>query len=783
MADAPPVIIRIGSSVDASVERSFATVEQRAIKANATIQKAEQQTTTAVEKGASQKVSAEERASRRREAEASRAEKAAERAAQREINAANKASDAKAKAANRAAAAQEKATNKAANSAMRGFAQIGQAAEKAANASLRGFAQIAQAARAAENAQARASQRANTQLGTRFARGVANTSSRFLAPYAPIASFARRSAGELARGLGVDLNIGSSVSRNVERETLATALSNSGFQEKGTGPNATRVSGSTLQKEATAVGLQNAIDPTSVLSAGRAFVGVTGNLDQSRQMMGDLAKISKATTSDMTDVSRAAAKINAQMADTPTKAQDTLAVIRLLAGQGKLGAAEMSDYAKSIGQIAGASHRFHGDTATNIAELSAMAQLSQQKGFSKGSAQAATGITSFANVFSNSANVKTFAKTFGVTPAAMEKRLQGMSPEQIIKASLQQTAGDPLKMGALFKNQRARSMTLPFEQAFNEASGGKKDAKSVAAGTAAVDAAFAKLKEGAMSAGEVDKEFAAQMQTTASKAQQFQIKLDDVVQTVQAKLLPSLEKLEPYFLQAADGLAKLVGWIAENPGSAIATAITLSMGRAGLEQVLRTGLERAMLGSGGQNANLLGKIMGNLGAGFVIASLAITTATIGMALIDHWGAKKTDAQKAGVGGLAGADAANNTAEALLKQGDVKGAKAAADAAVEKAKAGEQGVEGSRGSGGLQNVIRAASGLLPGGQLIEAVFDKKIGEVLRSNESGQNKTQEMLLIEQQRANSILNRIANTIALQPPAAPPGPAGPPPGRTTQL
>ncbi|HVW29972.1 MAG TPA: phage tail tape measure protein [Polyangiaceae bacterium] len=398
---------------------------------------------------------------------------------------------------------------------------------------------------------------------------------------------AQRTASELARGLGVDLSLSGAISRNVERETIATALSNSGFHElrpgEVAGPNNTRVSASVLQNEAKDVALRTGMDTTDVLQGARAFVGVTGDLDQSRKLMGDLSKISKATNADLTDVSRAAAKINAQMGETPTKAEDTLAVVRLLAGQGKLGAAEMSDFAKSIGKIAGTAHQFKGDTTNNIAELSAMAQFAAQK-FGLNPAEAATSVTGFANTLSKNARVKEFV-------AAGIKDYATLTPEQLVTRSLVATKGNNLALGKLFADVRARRVVRPFEQVFNAATGGKTDSASLQAGVKAVEAAFDSLKHGAMSAGEVDKEFAAQMDTAASKAKIFQTQLDDVATGVQAKLLPAFEKLEPAILAFAETAGKVATWMVDNPKQAIGAAILAAITRGGIESAFRAGIE------------------------------------------------------------------------------------------------------------------------------------------------------------------------------------------------
>lgn len=581
---APPAIrIRVGATVDSSVEKTFAQVEVRA-------QKAYGITVAAAKKARDQTAAAAQDA-------AAKAGAAAEKAAAKE-----------GAAIDRTAAKGEAAAKKLQDGFANSFTKIANVAER----------EMLRVQRAQD--------RASRRVGERFAQNTSRSAARFLTPYAPLASIARRTANDIARGMGVDFNIGSAVARNVDRESLATSLSNSGFQENNAGPNGKRIDASLLRKEAHDTGLATATDPTAMLEASRGFVGITGNLDQARQTMGELAKISKATTSNIEDVSKAAGKINAQLEDTPSKAQDTLAIIRLLAGQGKLGAAEMEDYAKSIGKIAGNAHQFKGEFTKNIAQLSAMAQQSVQSGTSGGPVQAATGISSFANTFSKAARVKEFN--------ARHIDFQNLSPQQIILKSLQSTKGDNLGMASLFADTRARSVVKPYEQIFNAARGGRTDTASLAAGSAAVEAAFKRLTDGAMSQAEVEKEFAAQMGTTKSKAELFQIKLDDIVGKLQEKVLPAFDELSPKILALANVLGDVATWAISNPKEAIAAGISASIARAGIESTLRSGIERLILGgASGPNASTVGAVASNLGAALTIGAISVTTFEVGKMIV------------------------------------------------------------------------------------------------------------------------------------------------------
>lgn len=558
MPSPPPIRIRVGASIDSSIAATFATVKDQANQAAASSSSSTRR-----------RMSDEERAAKVARKEVERTAKELEKAKRKEEAAATRAANKQIAESRRARIAQE-----------RDAEQVAQAQER--------------------------SMRRMARDGARYAVHALGSAM----------NFAKRTMLDILHGAGVDVNLGSSVGRNVQRETLAVALSNSGFQElrpgEKAGPNNTRVDPKQLEREARAIGLQNAIDPTEVLESGRAFVGVTGNLDQSRQMMGELAKISQATTSDMTDVSKAAAKINAELGNIPNKAELTLDAVRLLAGQGKLGAVEMKDYAKYVGQISGQAGRFKGNRLDNLAELSAMAQYSVQMGFSKGAAQAATGVASFANTKITPARAAAF-KAAGIN------NYDELSPQQLIKESLRVTGGDKLKMAKMFANVRANAMVLPFQMDFIKATGGKKDQASIQKGLDAVDAKFAHFKEGAMSQEEMDKEFAAKMNTTAAKVAQFNIKFDEFTQKLQTKLLPLLEKWGPVILKWLDKLSEL------DLGEVIAGIVTLAIAKGMAVMVFQKAIEigikslfsaiAGMIGLGGAGGALGGGAAAALGAG------------------------------------------------------------------------------------------------------------------------------------------------------------------------
>lgn len=132
MSDDAPILIRLGCAIDASVEKSFATIEQRAQKANEMIAKANERTAEQIAKNTRKTVTETEKAAAKQEAAATRLAARQEREAQRAARAAERAARDEARAADQAAKARARASEKAADAAERAFAREARAAEAAA---------------------------------------------------------------------------------------------------------------------------------------------------------------------------------------------------------------------------------------------------------------------------------------------------------------------------------------------------------------------------------------------------------------------------------------------------------------------------------------------------------------------------------------------------------------------------------------------------------------------------------------------------------------------------
>lgn len=478
--------------------------------------------------------------------------------------------------------------------------------------------EAAKAARAEERAAEQSARKINADR-EKFASRTSQRAVRFMFPN-PIGAFGMgaRIGGDLLRGAGVDFSVAGSVSRAVGVQSLATQLSNQGYRAGEAGAAGTRVEGSTLESEARSVGKSLSIDPAKLLEAQTKFVDITGSLDDSRKNMKGLAEIAIATGTDFSAMSEAAGNISRHLGDTPDKAEKLAGIMRVLAGQGKVGSIEIKDFAMQMAKVAAIAPKFAGDVGENITKLTTIAQLSRAEGGSATAAQAATATARFADTFFSGARLKKF-RGLGIDPYTDKSHTQLKDPFEIIRQSIAKTKGSATALADLFKSVMSQRAITALSNAYNQAGGGK-------AGMAAVDSSLAVFgKESAITKEEVTADVAKNQETMAAKAQKFQDQLDEIVSKLATEVIPTFEKLEPTILMLADGLGKLVAWTASNPGEAIILAITGAILRGGLESTFRAGVEKmitsALAAAAGPGAGAAAGVAGVAAEGAGVAGV------------------------------------------------------------------------------------------------------------------------------------------------------------------
>jgi competence protein ComGC len=447
--------------------------------------------------------------------------------------------------------------------------------------------------------------------------------------------------GSIARGAGVQTDLGSYIGQSVELETRAGELSAAAYDEQR--DKGKRIDPRELVSIARSVGKEAAFDPARVLEGLQSFVGKTGDLATGQAALPGLAKLARATGTSLEDMVGSAGEAAKALGDVgPGKDFETAAdkgmalvnVLRLMAGQGKVGAVELKDLAKYGGRLAAASQAFGGDSAQNLGDMGALAQLAVARGGAASAAESATAVAGFANTLKTPARVKEF-KAHGVD--VFNKGGGFKSVRDILKESSSaavERGGEnaPLEFKKMFANVKGGQAADPafqaYVKAFRQAMTVTKDkTKADQAGKAAIDELFDKFGK-AISETEESESFGRSMNTSAAKVQLFNNKLSEIGGQIAERVLPQLQKLAPYVVSAAEAFAKFVSFAAENPGTAITGAIVASIGKAAIGSAVSGALSKLMESAGS-------KFSGEMNMALASAAITIAAATIVAQMINE----------------------------------------------------------------------------------------------------------------------------------------------------
>lgn len=445
-------------------------------------------------------------------------------------------------------------------------------------------------------------------------------------------------AADIARGAGVQLDIGAGVQKRVALEKAAVDLSNSAYQEKGVGIQTQRVDQRALMEEAQKIAQETALSPESAMAGLQKFTAVTGDLATARAALADMAKLAKATGSNLDDVVATSGEISKGMGESATsekeavdRAKQLYEIMKGVAGGGKLGSVEMSDAAKHGGRVAAAASQFSGGVSQNLLKMAAFMQEARGGGGAWNAATAAGAVSGLVTTFKTPARQKAFAAA-GINIFDKDKKIR--DPFALLTEAIDKTAGDPKKLQGMFANVVGARAMQNFANIYLDKSGGKTDAASRKAGRDALQAEMERMTAKAtMSDSEVNTSFARAMDTTGSKVELFQQKLDRVVGDMADQVIPALMKLAPVALDATNGLSKMATWAAANPMQAAGAAMVAGLGKAMGDQ-LATAIGTRMASAFAGNMAL---------TGVTLATLAI--ASVGVMAIEHLAKKSEEDDK------------------------------------------------------------------------------------------------------------------------------------------
>lgn len=364
-------------------------------------------------------------------------------------------------------------------------------------------------------------------------------------------SFMARAAAGLAGAAGVNTDFNNIAAKNLSEEGLAQQIVNSGYLPGTSGPNGRLQDRGKLLKDLRGTAIDTATDRGELLGGLQGFVGQTGDLQLGRDLLKDMAVLSKATGTNFEDTANAAAQVAMAIGDVPDKAAATSEIMKQIAGQGKLGAVEMRDLASQMAKIAAQSSKFKGGARENIGLLGAVAQEARQRGGAANAAQATTSVSRFVEEFSKGAVLKKMTAV-GLNPFADAGHTQLKQAPDLIKEILSYTKGDLGKLSGIMPSSIAQKAIGGFAQTYNEANG--SDAEKIKA----VTAEFDRLRQAQLTEQEVQRAYGEVMALSTSKATQFNERIADVVGRIEGQLLPALEEMAPALIRGASNFADAV---------------------------------------------------------------------------------------------------------------------------------------------------------------------------------------------------------------------------------
>lgn len=443
---------------------------------------------------------------------------------------------------------------------------------------------------------------------------------------------------EIAGGMGVNFSVGAGVARAVQLQRMAVEIVNAG--NRGAVGEDRNGKVAALQDQARAVGNKYAFDPTKMLSGYAAFQAKTGDTETASAGLDRFAKLAKAMNVQLDDMISMAGEVSSKLEDGfkpgEQRAQKVYQIIKALTAQGQEGAIEIVALAKETARIGGGAGFFKGDVGETIIKLGSLAQLARQTGGANSAADAARSVAAFVTTLKTPARRKAFDAN---NVEYKDSTGAFLSPFEIIKNALKATQGDTEKMNEMFKSSLGTKPVDALAKEFNRA--GKGDA-----GLKAVDALLAKFS-GSVSEDVVNENLGRAMNTTESKAQIFQNKLDVITASLADRVLPAFERLAPTVEKTMQAFADVVSWSANNPGQAITLAIVGSIAKASLGPMVSkavvdmiagkagvgsTGFDATRKSIGGMPAGTTGSLVGSAMA---IGTLAVATFTVGSMLVDQ----------------------------------------------------------------------------------------------------------------------------------------------------
>jgi hypothetical protein len=454
-----------------------------------------------------------------------------------------RAAAAQAKAAEKAAAAQERAIDKAARAKVRIESQAAREVERIQERAHRNAQRVIAREEADKNraaaqwvkqrerevsADRSSRQRVATAMIGAGAQGVVAGTKRVAGVAAGLAG----TAAQLGGGFSIADSIGDEKKLRAQAATLSASTILSRAGQKGEEASGRAYTTNELITTAKAVGVEQGIEPSKVLSAIDTIKSLTGNVEKAVQVVPYVAKLATATGGDVSEMSGLAANI---LASNQNISQGDLEQqLRVFTRQGVVGGVEVADFAKYGSRLTAGASLFGGDKAENQATMGAFAQISRQYGGASSAAEAAMASQRFAT---DVAGHSDSLKKQGIDVSDGKGGLR--DAKSIIMDMIAKTGGDVTKLKDMGLGDRGVKVLTGASAIYKDAGGGQK-------GMAALQAEFDKYTKG-VSKDEVE---AANKRVMGDSGVQLDIAMMKLRATVGEALLPAFLDLVPTITQA-----------------------------------------------------------------------------------------------------------------------------------------------------------------------------------------------------------------------------------------
>ena len=297
------------------------------------------------------------------------------------------------------------------------------------------------------------------------------------------------------------------------------------------------------------------INQSDIIGGMQAYIAKTGDaksLDQ--DLVNYMADVAKSQGLETKTVGETLGQLKLQ---NPSMKNDEIKQIaNIIIGQGKSGAVEFSDAAKTMPKALATAGKYGGDRMTVLRELGALGQIGVgPNGDVEGSA---TSVEHFAD--------DTIKKEKFWTQKGMKIRSKSgglKDPRELLKEIYTHVGSNIFEQRKLLGVHSGR-LTEPLNEIYNEAEKKKKGT-----GTDAVLANFDKITNTMLTAEQLQEDLVLKMK---DPVEQLNVVMNQLKQQVGEQVLPAFIRLVNKLPEIIEVITKLVGWIEQNPLLAAFTA-------------------------------------------------------------------------------------------------------------------------------------------------------------------------------------------------------------------